>query len=623
MWQQISFVPLRTMHPARQQVILLARFLFVTGLVLRHQGQRGIRVLFEKKWFHVVLLCAGSAFLLSGAFSGNIWFDESYSVAISNNTFAEIWRIGSYDVHPVLFYWALHVLNLIFGTNILVYRLFTVAGAIALAVLGLTHIRKDFGPVPGVLFTLFACFTPYIANMAIEIRMYSWATFAVMVCAIYAFRIAWELYKRRANSPGAKIPLKAVPLHWWALFFVSSLASAYLHYFGVLSAFTINLMLLVFLALHAREYKRFLLAFAGQALVQVLAYLPWLLALVSQLSVVSNTYWANFEFPGTLRELLTYPVSTMQVVYAGWYGEYGIVLQAVIVAAFASLAISGVLLLVKAIRLEWSFLRVKYGKASSAAEDTSHLRNRVTVEYAEDKRCARSSVYFACMAGVAVYMGVIVIGLIASVIMDSYMVYYRYAFVAIGPLLLAIALVLSLTTSKKLAATFCGSFLCLAFVSQVLLVSDTSSSENWEVNTYFEQVFGEAQEDQDARQREAEGESGAKQALVLSSDIGIQGPLCVQYPGITQTYLDWQPGKWAGAYEAYAPTLVSVKTWDQALDSYCGKFVVLGQSKDGCVPKDVQDILNKEDANCLEIKTFFHPYERAYFTVALMETANV
>ena len=126
----------------------------------------------SSRWFHLVVLALGSAFVLVGAFHGYIWFDESYSVAIANHSFSEIWRIGSGDVHPVLFYWALHALNLVFGQNILAYRLFTVLGSVALASLGDTHVRRDFGWKPGVLFTAFYLFIPYTAIMSTEIRMF-------------------------------------------------------------------------------------------------------------------------------------------------------------------------------------------------------------------------------------------------------------------------------------------------------------------------------------------------------------------------------------------------------------------------------------------------------------------
>ena len=157
---------------------------------MKRASGAGAQGVLSSRWFHLVVLALGSAFVLVGAFHGYIWFDESYSVAIANHSFSEIWRIGSGDVHPVLFYWALHVLNLVFGQNILAYRLFTVLGSVALASLGYTHVRRDFGWKPGVLFTAFVLFIPYTAIMSTEIRMYSWATFSVMLCALTAWRIA-------------------------------------------------------------------------------------------------------------------------------------------------------------------------------------------------------------------------------------------------------------------------------------------------------------------------------------------------------------------------------------------------------------------------------------------------
>ena len=59
----------------------------------------------------------GILFLLLTAFHGNIWFDESYSVGIASKSFSEIWSYGSCDVHPVLYYCALHVLYLVSTGN--------------------------------------------------------------------------------------------------------------------------------------------------------------------------------------------------------------------------------------------------------------------------------------------------------------------------------------------------------------------------------------------------------------------------------------------------------------------------------------------------------------------------
>ena len=106
----------------------------------------------QNKW-HILLILLGTIFIFIPAFHTNIWFDESYSVGIVTHSFADIWKIGSHDVHPILYYWILKVISLIFGQNILVYRIFSALGIVILGILGLTHIKKDFGKKTGILFT--------------------------------------------------------------------------------------------------------------------------------------------------------------------------------------------------------------------------------------------------------------------------------------------------------------------------------------------------------------------------------------------------------------------------------------------------------------------------------------
>lgn len=292
-----------------------------------------LRAVLANPRFHVVLLVAGSLFLLTDAFHGNIWFDESYSVGIANHSFADIWYYSSGDVHPVLIYWALHVLNLVFGQNITVYRLFTVAGAIALATLGYTHVRRDSGWKVGVLFSFFALFTPYISLMSVEIRMYSWATFAVMLCFIYAMRIIDTqlsvIPPAIAQAAKGKKCWAGTPRSWWLTCFIASLACAYLHYFGAMSAFMINLVLLVALCVRAWQRRRGgpaplpdgkrasapLIVLIIGCVAQVALYVPWILtAVTSQMGVVGGTYWANIVLPTTYIELATYPFSYQPLV---------------------------------------------------------------------------------------------------------------------------------------------------------------------------------------------------------------------------------------------------------------------------------------------------------------------
>ena len=133
----------------------------------------------KENLLHIAIILLGTILILIPAFHSNIWFDESYSVAISNHSFSEIWTIGGNDVHPILYYWMLKIINILFGSNIIIYRIFSVLGIVGLGILGFTHIKKDFGTKTGLLFTFFSFFLPVMLNYALEIRMYSWSIFFV------------------------------------------------------------------------------------------------------------------------------------------------------------------------------------------------------------------------------------------------------------------------------------------------------------------------------------------------------------------------------------------------------------------------------------------------------------
>lgn len=196
----------------------------------------------KKDIIHIIIIVLGIIFVSIPVFHGNLWFDESYSVGIANHSFKEIWTIGGNDVHPVLYYWVLHIINIIFGNKIIAYRLFSLLCIAILGVLGYTHIRKDFGKETGILFSFFAYFFPTNVVYAGEIRMYTFAMLLVTLMGIYAYRI----YKQRE-----KVNIKN-----WILFGIFSLASAYTHYYGLMAAGIINLMLFISFIIESIKTKK-------------------------------------------------------------------------------------------------------------------------------------------------------------------------------------------------------------------------------------------------------------------------------------------------------------------------------------------------------------------------------
>ena len=148
------------------------------------------------KKLHIVLIIIGILFNCISIFHPNLWFDEAYSVGLANKSFSEIWRIGGNDVHPVLYYWILHIIYLIANAlkismngTIIAYRVFSAICISCLGILGFTHIKKDFGEKVGIFFTFFSYFMPAICMYTGEVRMYSLAILLVTILAIYAYRL--------------------------------------------------------------------------------------------------------------------------------------------------------------------------------------------------------------------------------------------------------------------------------------------------------------------------------------------------------------------------------------------------------------------------------------------------
>ena len=235
---------------------------------------------------HIALIIIGTLFLFASSFHTNIWFDESYSVGMANHTLVDIWEIGGNDVHPVLYYWMLRIVSLSTNGSILAYRLFSVLPVALLGVLGITHIRKDFGEKTGLLFSFFTYFLPMMTVYANQIRMYSWAIYLVTILAIYAYRIyLGENTKKN-----------------WIIFGISSLTSLYIHYYGLMAAGLINLFLLIYFIKNKKFKELKVQIIIG--IIQVILYIPWLLALLGQMENVSHGFWIGFTFPNTIYEII-------------------------------------------------------------------------------------------------------------------------------------------------------------------------------------------------------------------------------------------------------------------------------------------------------------------------------
>lgn len=239
---------------------------------------------------HITIILLGIISLLIPAFHSNIWFDESYSIGIVRHSFGEIWTIGGNDVHPILYYWMLKVVNIIFGENIIIYRIFSVLGVSILSIIGLTHVKKDFGKNTGLLFSFLSLFLPVMLNYALEIRMYSWTILFVTLMMIYLNRF-----------------IKTKSVKNLILFGMFSLVSSYMHYYALVCAGIINLSLIIYI-IKKRKYfeKNIIIKFIITELLQIILYLPWLVNFIGQLKRVGGGFWIKLEFPQILIDIINF-----------------------------------------------------------------------------------------------------------------------------------------------------------------------------------------------------------------------------------------------------------------------------------------------------------------------------
>ena len=238
---------------------------------------------------HKILILLGIIFILLAAFHEDIWFDESYSVAIANHSFTEIWTITGNDVHPPLYYWMLHILELIFGSNVIIYRIFSVLAIAIVGILGYTHIRKDFGEKVGILFSFLTFFLPVMSTYSQEVRMYSWACLFVTIISIYAYR----MYKTVKENIGKEKDTKynKTQLKNLIIFGIFSICCCYTHYYALVTAFVVNLALLIYLIKNRKESGNLFRNFIILGCIQVLLYIPWLYYLAGQMQHVGGGFW--------------------------------------------------------------------------------------------------------------------------------------------------------------------------------------------------------------------------------------------------------------------------------------------------------------------------------------------
>lgn len=451
----------------------------------------------NKKKIHIGIIIVGIIFILISAFHADIWFDESYSVAIAKHNIFDIWNITGNDVHPALYYWMLHFVYLIFGNNVIAFRLFSVLAIVILGILGFTHIRKDFGEKVGILFSFLTYFLPVMCTYSQEIRMYSWSCLIVSVMAIYAYRF----YKSIKNNDNKKIKNLII-------FGIFSIASCYIHYYALVTACLINLILLIYVIVNRKKDKKALISFLILAVVQIILYIPWLVYLVGQMKHVGGGFWIVVGPINTTVEVLSFQFRRQLDTIFGFNIQ-------TIVALIASLAM---------------YIYIGY-RVYMAKKEKQDIKP-------------------ALLSGF-VYIGVIVIMLAASIITP--ILFSRYLMVMTGLYIFTLAFIISKEKKKWVTILICTIILILGIISNTTNVSINYDKSNMKQIEYIKENIQEND-------------------IIVYSNIGNGGVIAAFFPENKQYFYNGQHWDVEEAYKAYGPGMETIYDYNDILRDYHGRI---------------------------------------------------
>lgn len=235
-------------------------------------------------------------------FNGSMNYDEFFSMNWTALSWKEMMEVLSQDVHPPLYYIGLKAWRSIFGNSVCAARMFSAIPSILLAGIGGWWLYRKAGSKSAVWYLVLLFGNPFMFQKAVEIRMYSWTAFWIILNAV---------------SMHCMIVKEKISVKYFVCFFVSGIFTAYNHYFGVL------IMIMTYggagvYFLYLKNKKKLLLWLAGCG-ATVLEYIPWLFVAVNQVMKVNGEYW--IEFPesrlGVIRELFYSIVPYSEKLYMG------------------------------------------------------------------------------------------------------------------------------------------------------------------------------------------------------------------------------------------------------------------------------------------------------------------
>jgi len=239
--------------------------------------------------------------------SRNLWYDEAFAVLYAEKSFSAILygtitQVGgaAADVHPLLYYFFLHLWMGLFGQSPFFVRLPSVIFGLASIVLAFSIGRRLFDSGAGLLAAVLIAIAPFHINYSQENRMYSLLCLLSLL-TVYFFVRCWK-----GGGYGN-----------WLGFIVAATLSLYTHNLAFLVILALDLFVLGMVLSWIKGKKwgtpphlrpdgvircwRLLRPLIVSHLAFGLLFSPWLTVVFSQFGKIRQAYWVP---PPGLKELV-------------------------------------------------------------------------------------------------------------------------------------------------------------------------------------------------------------------------------------------------------------------------------------------------------------------------------
>jgi mannosyltransferase len=268
----------------------------------------------------VIGLCVYALLMIPSLGADSAYFDEGYSAYLAQFNLIEIAQYTARDVHPPLYYDALHFWRYIVGNDVFGLRLLSVLfGAIAI-IFAFLIARSGFGRKAAWSVLPFVILSPLFIRYSEAMRMY---TMVLAICGAATF-VLLQAYRQR--SPTRR--------YWlWGAYAVLVSAGMWTNYFTAL-VWAGHLVWVVSEYWASKKHttdRRLYREWRIAVIAAIVLYIPWIPALVMRFAdVQSNGFWIEALSVNTLVSTVTVAVTfTSAQATKGWL----IVLVALFVAS--------------------------------------------------------------------------------------------------------------------------------------------------------------------------------------------------------------------------------------------------------------------------------------------------